>query len=229
MQTQKRPHVSVVMPAYNRERYIGEAIESVLGQEGCTVGLIVVDDGSRDATAQRVARYPEVRYLYQENAGQAAAKNTGIREADGEFLAFIDSDDIWTEGRLSRQVRYLREHPDVRMVFGGVEQFCSEEHRHLHRRSLEKTIRGITAGTMLIRREDFLKIGLFRTDLRVGEFIEWFDRASAAGYRYHLFGEVFLKRRLHDTNIGLQRHGGPNDFAKILRASLERKRRKGGD
>ncbi len=229
MQNDSFPMVSVIIPTYNRAGYIAEAIESVLAQEYASIEIIVVDDGSTDNTRQVVAVFPEVRYVYQENRGQAAARNRAIAMAEGEWLAFVDSDDLWTPGRLPMQVRYLLEHPEIMMVFGGVEQFSSEAHRLLHEKSLKMAVRGMTLGTLLIRKSDFLRVGDFCTDLRVGEFVEWFTRATDRGYRYYQFSDIFLRRRLHDRNLGLQKQEGANAFASILKASLERRRRRSGE
>ncbi|WP_201352030.1 glycosyltransferase family 2 protein [Hydrogenimonas urashimensis] len=218
------PSVSVIIPTYNRRRYLDEAIESVLAQRYEPLELIVVDDGSTDGTQEIVARYPFIRYIYQENAGQAAARNRGIREATGEFLAFLDSDDLWMPGKLRRQVAYLQDHPHVQMLFAHVEQFSTEEHRHLHKAEAGKTLPGLVFGTLLIRREDFLQVGYLQEKWRVGEFVEWFGRATEAGLAFHTLDETLLRRRLHDTNIGLENRAGRNDFARILQERLRKKR-----
>lgn len=113
------PLVSVIMPAYNSRLYIAAAIESVLEQDYEALELIVVDDGSSDGTPTEVRRFGErVRIIEQENAGPATARNTGVSAARGDLLAFIDADDVWLPGKISAQVEYLRDHPDVGVVFG---------------------------------------------------------------------------------------------------------------
>lgn len=110
--------VSVVIPTYNRERLIGAAIDSVLRQTYTEVEIIVVDDGSRDGTRQVVEAYGNpVRYVYKENGGVAAARNTGFRHARGEFIALLDSDDEWMPWKLEAQVRVLNALPEVGMVW----------------------------------------------------------------------------------------------------------------
>lgn len=108
-----RPTVSVVIAAYNAERWIAGAIQRVLGQDYPVLEVIVVDDGSTDATREAIAPFREpVRYVFQENAGSAAARNHGIRLARGELVAFLDADDRWLPGKLSAQVACLQAHPD---------------------------------------------------------------------------------------------------------------------
>ncbi|OGB33428.1 MAG: hypothetical protein A3F78_22320 [Burkholderiales bacterium RIFCSPLOWO2_12_FULL_61_40] len=113
------PLVSVVMPAYNARPFIEESIASVLSQDYPSIELIVVDDGSSDGTTEAVARWGDrVKVIRQTNAGPAAARNRGIAQAQGEFLAFLDADDVWLPGKISLQVQYLQDHPEVGVVFG---------------------------------------------------------------------------------------------------------------
>jgi len=111
---QDRQHhmITVIIPTYNRSVLLVEAVESVLCQQVDGVEVIVVDDGSDDDTRQRLGPFlPRIRYLYQEHAGVSAARNAGIRLARGEWLAFLDSDDLWLPQKLSRQMEYLKRHP----------------------------------------------------------------------------------------------------------------------
>lgn len=115
--------VSVVTAAYNMGGYIAETLESVLGQDYRQVESIVVDDGSTDDTARVLERYaedPRVRVVRQQNAGQTVAKNRGIREARGEFIAFCDADDSWRLDKLSRQIPRFAD-PAVAVVYGDIE------------------------------------------------------------------------------------------------------------
>ncbi|MFI4903425.1 MAG: glycosyltransferase family 2 protein, partial [Burkholderiales bacterium] len=96
--------VSVVMPMYNGEAYVAEALDSVLAQTRPADEIVVVDDGSHDASAAIVARYSGVRYVRQANGGCAAARNRGVAEAGGDVVAFIDQDDRWLPGHLARML-----------------------------------------------------------------------------------------------------------------------------
>ena len=120
------PLVSVIIPAYNRDRYLAEAIESVLAQTYPAIELIVVDDGSSDRTAEVAQRYA-LTYHFQPNGGISAARNAGIALATGEFLAFLDSDDIWMLDKLSKQMIPFGTDLDLEAVFGYAEQFYSPE------------------------------------------------------------------------------------------------------
>lgn len=108
--------ISVIIPTYNRRDCLRNALESVVRQKNADFEVIVVDDGSSDGTGEMVYRdYPEVRYVWQENAGPSAARNHGIRLAQADWLAFLDSDDIWLDGKLAAQLDYIREHPEMRI------------------------------------------------------------------------------------------------------------------
>lgn len=113
------PLISVIMPAYNALPYIDQAIRSVLDQDYPNIELIVVDDGSRDGTPELAEQFGDrVKVLRQKNAGPAAARNRGIAESRGDFIAFLDADDVWLPGKASMQVRYLQNHPEVGVVYG---------------------------------------------------------------------------------------------------------------
>lgn len=111
--TQVSPQVSVVIPAYNRERSVRAAVDSALAQQGVAVEVIVVDDGSQDGTAGVVEAIddPRVSLVRQSNGGVSAARNTGIRNARGEWVAFLDSDDVWLPQKLGRQLERMAEAP----------------------------------------------------------------------------------------------------------------------
>jgi glycosyltransferase involved in cell wall biosynthesis len=119
-----RPTVSVVITTYNQERYISATLESALAQDFEDREVIVVDDGSTDDTPARVAAFGErVVYLRQQNQGVAGSRNTGIRQARGELLAFLDGDDLWEPRKLSRQVSAARDHPLSGLIVADGVQF----------------------------------------------------------------------------------------------------------
>jgi glycosyltransferase involved in cell wall biosynthesis len=120
----RAPRISVIIPTYNRKDYIGDAIDSVLQQTCRDVEIIVVDDGSTDGTHERVAEYGEkVRYIFTPNRGIGHARNLGMAHARGEFLAFLDSDDLFYPYMLELESRLLELHPDVGLVYGEMSAF----------------------------------------------------------------------------------------------------------
>lgn len=116
----KFPSISVVIPTYNRANYLALSVQSVLEQDVPVLEILIVDDGSSDDTAEVVARLPgPIRYLPQKNAGPAAARNRGIRAAEGDWVALLDSDDLWEPGKLRRQLELANADPRIGMVHGA--------------------------------------------------------------------------------------------------------------
>lgn len=112
------PTVSVIIPAYNHARFLGEALESVLAQTYKDCEIVVVDDGSTDDTRTVATSYaPRVRYYFQPHGGEGNARNAGIRVTSGRYVAFLDADDTWAPEKLAKQVAYLDAHPEVGVVF----------------------------------------------------------------------------------------------------------------
>jgi glycosyltransferase involved in cell wall biosynthesis len=224
----QRSLVSVIIPVYNCEAYLAEAIDSVLAQAYAPLEVIVVDDGSTDGSIHVAARYaPRVRCVHQENSGIGAARNRGIEQAAGDMLAFLDADDLWSPTKLSLQVAALDLDPEMDIVLGLARQFRSpdmEDETVAPRAAAETVMAGYVPGTVLIRRESFARVGPFATGWRVGEFIDWYARAVDLGLKSHMLQEVVLHRRLHDTNIGIVEPEARADYLRILKASLDRRR-----
>ena len=222
------PLVSVIIPAYNAEPYLEETISSVLAQEYRPIEIIVVDDGSTDGTAGIVKRFgPSVRYEFQPNSGAGAARNRGVDLAKGEFLSFIDADDLWVEGKLASQMKKMGEDREADIVFGYVQQFYSPDMDEGQRRAIsipEETMKGYHAGTMLIRRDDFMRVGYFGSDLQMGEFIDWYARAKEGGLKSVMMDSVLMKRRIHSNNMGIRERSHQSDYLRVLRASLQRRK-----
>lgn len=116
--------VTAVIPVYNCEKYIGEALESALAQTYPLHEILVVDDGSTDGTREALRPYwDSIVYVYQKNAGEAAARNTGIRRASGEYIAFLDADDAWLAEKLRLQIEYFEAHPEIGLVYTDMTTF----------------------------------------------------------------------------------------------------------
>lgn len=220
------PLVSVIIPAYNRDRYLAEAIESVLAQTYPAIELIVVDDGSSDRTAEVAQRYA-LTYHFQPNGGISAARNAGIALATGEFLAFLDSDDIWMLDKLSKQMIPFGTDLDLEAVFGYAEQFYSPELDDTFRQRIrcpEQPIAAHIATAMLIKRDAFFRIGWFDTELKTGIDISWYITAIERVLRQITLPDVVYRRRLHETNSGLTERHHANQRLHLLKAKLDRQR-----
>jgi glycosyltransferase involved in cell wall biosynthesis len=220
--------ISTIIPVYNCERYLAEAIQSVLAQDYRPLEVIVVDDGSADASAD-VARSlgPQVKVYEQAHLGIAAARNLGMRLAEGTFLAFLDADDLWTEGKLTLQMAAFDQDAALDMVFGHVIQFHSPDLDPVIREQItyaREVMPAYIVGSMLIRRQAFLRTGPFSSEWRVGEFIDWYLRAQETGLRSLMLTDVVLRRRLHADNLGIRERGSRADYTHIIKAAMDRRR-----
>jgi glycosyltransferase involved in cell wall biosynthesis len=197
------PLVSVIIPSYNRAALIGRAIDSVLGQTYPDVQVIVVDDGSTDDTRQMLERYDgRVRYIYQHNRGPSAARNRGAAQAEGEYIAFLDSDDTILPTKVAKQVAYLCAHPGVDIVLCGwrayeldgttisLETKAISMHRLLEG-ILLTGIRGlIPLNAPLLRRECFEYLHGFDERLPSREEQDLWIRAILEGHRFGMVREI---------------------------------------
>ena len=227
---ESKPLVSVVIPVYNGERYLADAVESVLSQTHQPIEAIVVDDGSTDGSADVVKGFaPLVRYCFQPNSGVGAAMNRGIDLAQGTFIAFLGADDLWVGDKLALQMAVLEGDPELDMVFGLIRQFHSPELDFDTRTQIhcpQEAMPGYSAGTMLIKRETFLCVGLFETRWKMGEFIDWYARAMDLGLQSFVLPKVVMKRRLHADNMGIRERDSRTDYVRILKESLDRRRKR---
>lgn len=222
--------ISVIVPVYNAELYLVESIESVMGQSYQPREIILVDDGSTDNSAKIARGFGNlVQYHYQPNQGAGAARNAGVKLAQGDFLAFVDADDLWLDDKLALQMQAFDDHPDLEMVFGHVQQFISPELGDEIRRQIKipaEVVPGKHAGAMLVRRESFFRVGLFATVWTFGEFIDWYARAEELGLRGRMLPEVVMKRRLHKGSQGTYNRQYQRDYVHVLKASLDRRRQR---
>ncbi len=184
------PLVSVVIPSYNYGRFVTEAVDSVLAQTYPAVEVIVVDDGSTDDTRERLRPYQgRIRYLFQENAGLSAARNTGIRAASGPVVGLLDADDVWHPRKLEVQMRYLASHPDVGLLAsahitgplawdGAIDL---DQEPKVERIRLEDLVvrTSFSPSSVLLRQECLQSVGLFDTALRSVEDRDMWLRVAA--------------------------------------------------
>jgi glycosyltransferase involved in cell wall biosynthesis len=223
------PLISVMIGAYNAAPYLGESIESVIHQTYRPLELIVVDDGSDDGTGDVARSFGDaLTYVRQENAGNGAARNRALREAQGELFAFLDADDRFTPQKLERQWAALAADPSLQLVFGHVQEFVSPELTQDERAEVRPPAPGPMPWTapnlMLIRRDAFERVGPFAEDVRVGVTVDWYARALEQGLRSVVLPDVVLERRLHLSNNGLRERDSRHQYLHVLKRSLDRRR-----
>ena len=192
------PAVTVIMPAYNVEAFIGEAIRSALAQTFTDLEIVVVDDGSTDGTAAVVAAHaqadPRVRLVRQANRGLAGARNTAMRMARGDFFALLDSDDLWEPDFLAEQVAILQARPDVDVVTGNGWMLGGPQDGELARPCPDPrpepdlaTILGDEYSVFIMsvfRRRVYEIVGCFDETLRTNEDYDFWLRAAISGCRF---------------------------------------------
>jgi len=228
--TPSTPTVSVVIPAFDSARYLPEAIRSALAQHHVPLEIIVVDDGSTDDTVLVARRFGSlVTVIRRDHTGIAATRNAGIAAAHGELVAFLDADDVWLPDKLARQVALLVDDPDLELVFGGVEQFVSPE---LVGTVPEQPVGGDDAGRIpsafVTRASTLARVGPMDEAVTFGDFIDWYDRAAAAGCRVAHVDAVVARRRIHDANAGRRFHDQRADYARTMKRILDRRRAAAG-
>jgi glycosyltransferase involved in cell wall biosynthesis len=200
------PTISCVIPAYNAERYIERSLTSVFEQSLPPDEIIVVDDGSTDATADILAAYgPRLRVVHQANAGPAAARNAGIALASGPLICFQDADDEWHREKLAKQVALLAAHPGTGICITHLRNVWAEaldsQRDGLGEHAFANDPPGYVFQTSLIRRDVFERAGKLDEKLRRAEDIEWFARARDAGIVLEIVPEVLVYRHLHGQNV----------------------------
>lgn len=222
------PLVSVIIPVFNREHYLAEAIESVRAQTYRPIEVIVVDDGSMDKTEQIVGQYGDVRYLYQSHQGVASARNTGISVAGGEIIAFLDSDDLWPPGRLTITVRYFEQYPEIGYVLGKQMMFIEpgcEAPPWVKAEWLAEPQDASNTAALVVHKKTFGSVGFFNPDYRHGEDTEWLVRANEAGVPMKRMQEVVVFVRVHEANLSTQMMQTRRaNLMKIARESIRRQK-----
>lgn len=199
------PLVSVIVTVYNGENFLCQALDSVVGQHYKNIEIIIVDDGSTDKTAELVKPYlkkSNVSYVFQENAGQAAALNKGVSIATGEFLSFIDHDDLWEPTKLELQVNAFTHDAGLEAVFAYQKSFA--ENKASDKLTFEReAIPAYIPGSMLIRKDAFFKIGFFDTSIQKGYFFPWIDSLRMNNIKTILLPDLLYHRRVHGANISI--------------------------
>ncbi|MDX6512082.1 MAG: hypothetical protein QOE36_1586 [Gaiellaceae bacterium] len=223
------PLVGVVIASRNGERYLGEAIESVLGQTHAAVDLVVVDDGSTtDGTRDVALRYaPEVRCISLPHRGLGSARNSGVRAVRGEYLAFLDHDDIWPERKLELQLAALGTDPSPDLVFGHIREFVSPELEEAladRVQCMSEPRPALLPGTMLVGRTTLDRVGPFPERWVTNDFLAWLLTARRIGLRETMLDEHMLWRRLHDNNFSYQADLARTEYLQVLKEGLDRRR-----
>ncbi len=234
-----RPTISCIVPVYNGERFLGEALESILGQSYPHLEVIVVDDGSIDGTETVARKFGgQIRYHRQANAGAPAARDEGIRLATGELVAFLDADDLWHSEKLDRQWARFQARPELDLCFTHVQHFwvgeMEEEKKRYATHRLSQILPSYLTQALLVWRALFQRVGTFNTGLRFADAMDWFLRAANQGVVMELLPEALWYRRMHQANGSMESDTRQmttqmqEALLKVVRDSLLRRRAQDG-
>jgi GT2 family glycosyltransferase len=220
------PSLSVVVPVFNREQLIAEALKNIVSQGYPDVDIVVVNDGSEDNSEEVILSFPyDILYLKQQNSGPAQARNRGIVNCRSEYIAFLDSDDLWPEGMLRYLVETLHADGEADVVRG----YCQLAYRDAESgmytytgNPLESFPNYITGS--VFRRSVFHRVGLFDKDLRFGEDNDWFNRALEMGVKVKRLDCTSVIVRRHESNMTKGKNLVQLNVLRVFKKALDRKR-----
>ncbi|MBN2468637.1 MAG: glycosyltransferase [Deltaproteobacteria bacterium] len=226
----KQPIVSVIIPTFNRRDFVKEAIESVLRQDLPAHEVIVIDDGSTDDTEVIIRYYDNVAYYCQENRGISRARNHGLSRARGEYIAFLDSDDLWMPNKLSEQLREMEKNPDLKVSYtdevwirNGVRVNPRKKHQKysgwIFERCLPLCI--ISPSSVMLKREVFGTVGTFDENLPVCEDYDLWLRVSARFPILFIDQKLIVKRGGHEDQLSHRFWGNDRFRVQALVKSIQ--------
>ncbi len=223
--------VSGVVPVFNGEQHLAASLHSMLAQAYRPLEIIVVDDGSTDGTRGVVTAFGErVRYLYQDKAGPAAARNAGVAVSRGEFLAFNDADDLWHAEKLQRQMARFAGLPSLQISLTLIQNFLDlPAGDHVAAAVTPELLApkpGFAVQTMLLRRTVFDLVGPLDTRLTHSSETDWFLRARARGVVIECLPEVLTQRRLHGQNMSQKTaDASREEYLQLIKRRIDARRR----
>jgi glycosyltransferase involved in cell wall biosynthesis len=221
------PLVTCIVPVYNGETYLAAALDSIFAQDHRPLEVIVVDDGSTDRSAATARSYGDlVRVVERPNAGAPAARNTGLEEARGEYVTFLDSDDLYRPAKISTQLRFLVEHPEIDLCACTAKNFWEPglEDEKARYEAAGRVLISHHFATLLATRAAFERVGPIDASRQSGDYIEWFHRARDLGLTVGVIPDVLIDRRMHGASHSRHAAGGMDDIFELARARIARRR-----
>lgn len=223
----KNPLVTVIMIVKNGERFIKEALQSVFAQNYRPIEILVIDGKSTDKTCEIANSFEEIRILTQQDFGVSDAYNQGINDASGEFVAFLSHDDIWTSDKLSVQIKYMNEHPQLLYTNAHIEYFIepgSGIPDGFRKEWLHGPLPARIMETLVARKQVFEKVGVFNTSLNTAEDVDWYSRAASMEIPTYMIEKVLLHKRVHDRNVSMEVDKNNQNLLMALRYAVKRKK-----
>lgn len=223
----KSPLVSVIIPVFNSERYLIESLRSVINQDYKHIEILIIDGNSTDNTKDVCKSFSEINFYSQEGKGISDALNYGIKKSNGEFISFISSDDLWMHNKLSTQIKFMIDKPEIEYSVTKAKFFLEpgeEKPSNFREEFLSNdTVQNILE-TLVVRKALFDKIGFFDTSFSYGMEVEWFTRAIDNKINFAVLEKVLTLKRVHSDSITAKNKNAFNDIIKALRKSIKRKK-----
>ncbi len=223
-----RPVASVIVPVMNGERFLAQALGSIAAQDiEEPFETIVVDDGSTDRSGEIARSFPSVRLHRQANQGVAAARNAGIAMARGEYVAFLDQDDLFTADKLRVQLAFMRERPEVRVTYAR-QRFVLEEGRAPPRWFRTELLAadhvGLVPSALVARAGVFDEVGLFDPSYVAGSDADWFARVRRLGVPLAFVPRTLLLKRIHEANESARTGVAIPELCRVVRTHMDARR-----
>lgn len=231
----EQPKVSVIIPVFNGEKFLPDAVASIHRQDYPSIEVIIIDDGSGDNSAtiakdliagSEANSGVVMRYFYQENRGLPGARNAGLARVTGEFIGFLDVDDVWSDGKLRLQVPMLTAEPDTGIVIGQSQKtvLVVNKDEPSQFKPVGAPAIGLSMSYALIRRSVFDLVGQFDETQRYCDDWDWYMRAREAGVVIRTHEDLVHEYRRHETNMTNDMETGNRYTLMMLKKSLDRRR-----
>ena len=217
------PLISVIVPIYNSEKFIEETLINIKKQNYPSLEIIVVDDGSSDKSAEIIKIQKDIHYYYQENKGPSSARNLGLKNSNGEYIIFLDSDDYWEDNSLLLLANQLNNFPSIQIIEGKIREFQKEENSATY--IFDDTPYYMSNfGSCMFRKSVFNQVGIFEEKLLCSEDIDWFTRAWENNITKERIDVVILNYRKHNDSHSAKQ--GKTQFYRLLLFKLKIERDK---
>ena len=214
------PLLSIIIPCYNAELFLREALESVLQQSYSPLEVIIVDDGSTDASVEIARSFSTVQLIQQAHTGASGARNRGIHHARGTYIGFHDADDICEHDRLAKQMKLLMDYPEIDYVLCRIQNFCDIDSPPQCSIAQETLLPRLGFVSAMIGRACLFDENTFRTSLAIGEDVEWLMRHKHTCHA--TVPDVLIRRRLHAHNLTSDLQLTKKTLFEVLRMQVEK-------
>ncbi len=225
------PLVTVIIPVYNDEEYLAEAIQSAIGQTYKPLEIIVINDGSTDESEKIAKKYlNHIKYIYKKNSGISNTWNTGIKLSQGSLISFLDSDDIWLPHKLERQVSMMIQNPFIQYSVTKILHFLEQgtlKPKSFRNELLDNEVIGYLMSTTVVKKEIFNKYGMFDEELKnIAGDTEFFSRLRDNNVNLGIVDETLVRKRIHNSNISSVSREFNKNLLSAVRKSIKRKQKR---